>query len=188
MTYWLGGVWAPVVFSTVKGLEKYGLFETAYEVAENHLMNIADIYKNFTPSEDKIAFEERYDDGYKTIWECYSPEFPEPGTRWDNTFYGRQDFAGWTATGPIALLIENIIGIDVKASQNRINWRIHRSDKHGMKNLPFGKEKVSLIVSAGNENREICVDSKSPFNLEVFYGGDFYQFDVKPGENRFKLR
>jgi hypothetical protein len=186
--YWLGGVWAPVVFSTVKGLEKYGLFETAYEVAENHLMNIANIYKNFTPSEDKIAFEERYDDGYKTIWECYSPEFPEPGTRWDNTFYGRQDFAGWTATGPIALLIENIIGIDVKASQNKINWRIHRSDKHGMKNLPFGKEKVSLIVSAGIENREIWVDSKSPFNLEVFYGGDFYQFDVKPGENRFKLR
>lgn len=186
--YWLGGVWAPVVFSTVKGLEKYGLFETAYEVAENHLMNIADIYKNFTPSEDKIAFEERYNDGYKTIWECYSPEYPEPGIRWDNTFYGRQDFAGWTATGPIALLIENIIGIDVKASQNKIIWRIHRNDKHGMKNLPFGKEKVSLIVTAGKENREIWVDSKSFFNLEVFYGGAAYQFDVKSGENRFKMK
>jgi len=186
--YWLGGVWAPVVFSTVKGLEKYGLFETAYEVAENHLMNIANIYKNFTPSEDKIAFEERYDDGYKTIWECYSAEFPEPGTRWDNTFYGRQDFAGWTATGPIALLIENIIGIDIKASQNKIIWRINRSDKHGMKNLPFGKEKISLIISAGKENRELWVDSKSSFNLEVVYGEETYQFDVKPGENRFKLR
>jgi len=186
--YWLGGVWAPVVFSTVKGLEKYRLFETAYEVAKNHLMNIANIYKNFTPSEDKIAFEERYADGYKTIWECYSAEFPEPGTRWDNTFYGRQDFAGWTATGPIALLIENILGIDIKASQNKINWRIHRSDKHGMKNLPFGKEKISLIISAGKGNREIWVDSKSSFNLEVFYGGAAYQFDVKSGENRFKMK
>ncbi|MBK7868320.1 MAG: hypothetical protein IPJ75_15795 [Ignavibacteriales bacterium] len=92
------------------------------------------------------------------------------------------------ATGPIALLIENIIGIDIKASQNKIDWRIHRGDKHGMKNLPFGKEKVSLIVSAGKDNREIWVNSKSPFNLEVFYGGETYQFDVKPGENRFKLR
>jgi hypothetical protein len=57
-----------------------------------------------------------------------------------------------------------------------------------MKNLPFGKEKISLIISAGKGNREIWVDSKSSFNLEVFYSGDFYQFDVKPGENRFTLK
>jgi hypothetical protein len=171
----------------VKGLEKYGFYETAYEIAENHLMNITNIYKNFTPSEEKIAFEERYNDGYKTIWECYSPEFPEPGTRWDDTFYGRQDFAGWTATGPIALLIENIIGIEVKTSQNKITWRINRDDEHGMKNLNFGKDKVSLIVSELKKEREILVDSPVPFELEVIYKGKLYKFEVKPGENRFRI-
>lgn len=71
---------------------------------------------------------------------------------------------------------------------HKINRRIHQNDKHGMKNLPFGKEKVSLIISAGKENREIWVDYKSPFILKVVYGGETCQFDVKPGENRFKLR
>ena len=183
--YWLGGVWAPVVYSTVKGLESCGFYGLADEIAKNHLENILKVFKNFSPAQDKIAFEERYEDGYKTIWECYSPEFPQPGTRWDNTFYGRQDFAGWTATGPIALLIENIIGIRVDAAEGKIVWRLNRNDRNGMKNLLFGKDKISLVASEGTSKRKIEVESEVPFVLEVNQKGKSSTVVVKKGKSEF---
>lgn len=183
--YWLGGVWAPVVYSSVKGLESCGFYRLADEIAKNHLENISIVFNNFSPSEDKIAFEERYEDGYKTIWECYSPEFPQPGTRWDNTFYGRQDFAGWTATGPVALLIENIIGLRVNAAEGRIVWRLNRNDRNGMKNLLFGKEKISLVASEGIEKRKIEVETEVPFVLEIIRNGKSSSFSVQKGKSEF---
>ena len=72
--------------------------------------NIAEVYRNFKPDEDKIAGNER-DGNYQTIWECYSPEKPAPATRWDGENYCRQDFVGWSGLGPIALMLENIIGL-----------------------------------------------------------------------------
>lgn len=186
--YWLGGVWAPVVYSTIKGLEYYHLYNLADEIAANHLSNILRVFKGFSPQEDKIACEERYQDGYKTIWECYSPELSEPGTRWDNTFYGRQDFAGWTATGPIALLIENIIGITVNAANGKIVWRLNRSDENGMKNLLFGKNRVTLITSKDSPNRKIFVESEVPFKLEVSWEGKNYSFSINKGTQELFLK
>ncbi|KAB2845763.1 MAG: hypothetical protein F9K45_03270, partial [Melioribacteraceae bacterium] len=128
--YWRGSVWAPTNYMLIKGLEKYGDYFTAYQIAENHLKNMSYVYYFFKPEEDKIAFEERYADDYKTIWECYSAEFLTPATRWDDTFYSRQDFVGWSGLGPIAMLIENIIGINIDVPNNEIVWRINRADKH----------------------------------------------------------
>ncbi|GAB1349403.1 hypothetical protein MASR1M107_16170 [Ignavibacteriales bacterium] len=170
-----------------KGLEYYHLYNLADEIAANHLSNILRVFKGFSPQEDKIAFEERYQDGYKTIWECYSPELSEPGTRWDNTFYGRQDFAGWTATGPIALLIENIIGITVNAANGKIVWRLNRSDENGMKNLLFGKNRVTLITSKDSPNRKIFVESEVPFKLEVSWEGKNYSFSINKGTQELFL-
>lgn len=185
--YWRGSVWAPTNYMAVKGLEKYNEHLTAYQISENHLKNIYYVYSNFKPDEEKVAFEERYNDDYKTIWECYSPEFLTPATRWDNTFYSRQDFVGWSGLGPISLLIENIIGVNIDFPTNEIVWRIHRSDKHGIKNINFGKEKISLICTPKSDVYEFLINSKSKFNLKIFINEKEFDKEINPGINVFQI-
>ena len=183
--YWLGGVWAPTNYMVVKGLEKYGQYELADQIVENHLYKMAEVYFQFQSDEKKIAFEERYGDGYQTIWECYSPEFPEPATRWDDTFYSRQDFVGWSGLGPIAMLIENVIGIELNVPQNQITWRIHRTDKHGIKNLNFLDGKVSLIVEPKENKLFFNIESTHKFDLLISYQGKSILKEINIGSNLF---
>jgi neutral trehalase len=183
--YWLGGVWAPTNYMVIKGLEKYGQYELADQIAENHLYKMAEVYYEFQPDEEKIAFEERYEDGYQTIWECYSPEFPEPATRWDDTFYSRQDFVGWSGLGPIALLIENVIGIEMNIPQNQITWRIDRTDEHGIKNLNYLDGKVSLLVEPKDEKLSFSVTSTHRFDLLIIYNGESILREINVGSNLF---
>jgi hypothetical protein len=185
--YWLGGVWAPTNYMLVKGLERYGDYQLAHRIAHNHISNIADVYFNFIPDEEKIAFEERFDDGYQTIWECYSPEKPEPATRWDNTFYSRQDFVGWSGLGPIAMLIENIIGIQMRADVDIIIWHVMRDDKHGINNLKFGNQFIDLICTPTDEMLSFEVYAREPFELEIVWNENIYKRLINPGFNIFTI-
>ncbi|MGE5429537.1 MAG: MGH1-like glycoside hydrolase domain-containing protein [Syntrophomonadaceae bacterium] len=176
--YWLGGVWAPTNYMVVKGLMANGEPSLADSIAFNHLKNISDIYFNFKPAEEKAAFEERYADEYHTIWECYSPELTEPATRWDNTFYSRQDFAGWTGLGPIALLIENVLGFDIQGKDNLINWTIKRQDRHGIKNIRLGEQKVTLIFEMKDAAPKVHVSCEKPFRLNILYNGKKHLYTI----------
>lgn len=180
--YWLGSVWAPTNYMVIKGLMANNQSALADSIAFNHLKNIADVYFNFKPQTDKIAFEERYNDNYQTFWECYSSELNEPATRWDNTFYSRQDFVGWTGLAPISLLIENVLGFDIEGKDNLIQWTIKRTDKHGIKNIQLGNQKVTLICKTINERPQITIKCEKPFKLKVVYKNRTYSFNITKNE------
>ncbi len=185
--YWLGSIWAPTNYMVIKGLEKYGYYDLANQISINHLSNLSEVYFNFKPDENKIAFEERYADDYKTLWECYSPEFKQPATRWDNTFYSRQDFVGWTGLGPIALLIENIIGLEINVPENEIDWRVYRQDEHGIKNLLFGDQRIDLVCIPNENHFEFIVSSEKEFNLNILINGKIVSRNILVGENKFRV-
>jgi len=185
--YWLGSVWAPTNYMVIKGLEKYNYYDLANQISINHLSNLSEIYFNFKPDEDKIAFEERYADDYNTLWECYSPECKQPATRWDNTFYSRQDFVGWTGLGPIALLIENIIGLELNVTENEIDWRIYRQDEHGINNLLFGDQQIDLLCIPNENNYEFNISSGKEFKLNILIKNKIVSKNILRGENKFKI-
>jgi len=176
--YWLGSVWAPTNYMVVKGLMANDELALADSIAFNHLKHISDIYFNFKPETEKIAFDERYNDNYKTLWECYSSELNEPATRWDNTFYSRQDFVGWTGLAPISLLIENVLGFDIVGKDNLNNWNIKRKDKHGIKNIQLGNQKVTLICEMINNKPKINVRCEKPFKLKIVFKSKKYFYDI----------
>jgi hypothetical protein len=176
--YWLGGVWAPTNYMLVAGLRKNGFYNLSDSVALNHIENLSDIFHSFSPEEYKIAYEERYADGYKTLWECYSPEYNEPATRWDNTFYSRQDFVGWTGLGPIAMLIENVLGLTVDGKNNTIHWNIKRNDKHGINRIQLVDQKVDLLFDPYAANPSITVKSEKPFTLSLLFKGKNLTFQL----------
>ncbi len=184
--YWRGGVWTPVNFMIIKGLERIGEQSFADYAALLHLNRIKDIYFNFKPDSGKIEYSERYEDGYNTIWECYSPDFPEPATRWDDTFYSRQDFAGWTALAPVALFIENIIGLRIEGYKNRVIWNLRGGADSGLKNFSLPGQKVSIIRRFNEGKPYVEVTAEKQFELIIVTNGISVNYTVQPGYSRLE--
>ncbi len=168
--YWLGSIWAPTDYMVIQGLKKYNQNSLADSIASNFLSDVSNIYFYFKPETEKIAFEERYNDDYKTIWECYSPDFERPATRWDNTFYSRQDFVGWSGIAPISLLIENVLGLEILGYKNLIRWTLKRNDTFGIKNIQLINQKVSLICEPHGTKQKVTINCEHPFSLEIIRG------------------
>ena len=167
--YWRGGVWAPTNYMVVRGLYERGFVELARRAARDHLDNMVAVHA--APiDEARIAPEER-DGEYRTIWECYAPESAAPATRWDDTYYSRQDFVGWSGLGPIALLIEQIIGLEVAAADGEVVWNLHRTDEHGVRRVPFGDGGTISLVAAARADAAapvaIEIETDRAFTLEV---------------------
>jgi glycogen debranching enzyme len=188
--YWLGGVWAPTNAMLILGLIQTGEFTLAREAAENHLLNMLSVMDNFVPEEGKLPINHENvpanGDGINEIWECYSPEESKPATRWDGFYYCKQKFTGWSAVGPLLLLIESILGISFNAVNNRICWKISPGRPQGIRNLLFKNSPVSLLAEFSN-SIQITVESDIPFELLVTVNGIETPFSVQRGKSRFEI-
>jgi hypothetical protein len=152
----------------IRGLLNYGYDDFAAAAVERHLKNMSDVLRVTG-----------------TIWENYAPE-----TAWrGNASMG--DFVGWSGVGPIAMLLENIIGLRADAPADRLTWRIRRTDRHGVRNFHFGDNKrVSLIAeprASVNDPVTVNVISDSPFELVIALPQGKFDKNVVPGENSFTL-
>lgn len=147
--YWRGGVWLPMAFMCVQALEANGYGDLADRLGERVVRWQYETHRKVRP---------------KTIWEAYSPTEPKPSSGKRTASAGvRSDFCGWSALGPINMMIENLIGIRCDGVQRRVVWRKRRTDRHGVRNLRFGDVTASLIYDAGT----IQVETSGSFELEV---------------------
>ncbi|MBE6365843.1 MAG: hypothetical protein E7053_08890 [Lentisphaerae bacterium] len=178
--YWLGSVWAPTNYMVVKGLQKYGYHALAREIAVRHVDMMSKVY---------------HDPAYPSVWECYSPEYIKPATKdknpAENGLLVRDRFVGWSALGPVAMFIENIIGLDFDAPARRILWRISERNHHGIENFNFAGENISLYCNGnkGFNHTEIKVVSTGNFTISVIPEGrsetETTDFSIVPGDNFF---
>ncbi|NQT27497.1 hypothetical protein HQ585_19240 [candidate division KSB1 bacterium] len=165
--YWRGGVWAPTNHMVIKGVEQYGYDKIASTASEKYLDGLSKVYQQTG-----------------TLWENYAPDSVAPGNK------SRPDFVGFTGCGPIALLLENVIGIRPNAPDNTITWYLHRDDKHGINNLRFGDITVSLICEpalSGNNKRLIQIETDMPFTLIVRTEEGENQFEVSAGQTKIEV-
>ncbi|MBQ6714535.1 MAG: hypothetical protein IJN15_03190, partial [Clostridia bacterium] len=165
--YWRGGVWLPTAYATLKGLTGYGIFDIAHKTARKILDGMLKTYSEFSPH---------------TIWECYSPCEFMPATDHKGAEFGREDFCGWSALGPISIYIEYVLGFHtVNAFDRVVEWEKPRDfqKKIGIKNLRFG-EIVTDIVADG----DICsVKSNGNYTLKIC--GKTYE--IKEGINKLNI-
>jgi len=163
--YWRGGVWAPTTYGVIKGLARYGKWKLAREASENHLENMLKVYKETG-----------------TIWENYSPEYSSPGN------IAKSDFVGFSGLGPISLLIEEILGFDVDAPKNKITWRLYPSDVHGIRNLCFGDNRVSLLAQREHRGTyHLEISAEKTFTLITFIGEVKGRHTIPAGTSSFTI-
>ncbi len=163
--YWRGSVWAPTNYMIIKGLEQYRFHDFAATATAKYLDGMHAVFRKT-----------------QTVWENYAPDTLQPGKP------AQKDFVGWTGLGPIALLIENIIGIHAYGADNQILWNILRTDEHGLENLTMKDYKVSLRCqerASADHPATLSIDSGKPFTLVVFKGEQIRSFQVKAGKNKF---
>ncbi|MBD3322452.1 MAG: hypothetical protein GF350_15225 [Chitinivibrionales bacterium] len=144
--YWRGGVWSPTNYMVMKGLQKNDRHDIARLIAANHLENV---YKVWKETGDPM-------------WETYAPLYGMEGSISTPTY-------GWSALGPIACLIEYIIGIEPTDS-NTLIWHIEELGEHGVDHYHFGTNVIDVRCSPRAHPAEwptIRVTCNEPFRLIV---------------------
>lgn len=186
-SYWAGGVWAPTNYMSIRGLVDYGYADFAHEAALNHLQSMAAVYAANLDSEH-IDPNER-DEDFHTIWECYNPDQFIPCTRADAFYFGRQDFAGWTALGPITLMIEQIIGLDIKGAENRVQWTLREAGRVGLERFEVRTGNLAGLIAEPAQNgiRLVKTRAQKSFSLFVKVENCQREFQVPAGTSEFRL-
>ncbi len=147
--YWCGGVWAPTNYMVLKGLEKNGYHDLAYDIARNCLENVAAVFRSDA-----------------TLYENYAPEAASKGEP------AQRNFVGWSGLFPISILYEYVFGIHPFAKEGRIVWDVRLLEEHGVKNYPFNDLSIDLVcrerATEEDEPTVIAVCEK-PVEIEVRY-------------------
>lgn len=173
--YWLGGVWAPTNFMVIKGLERYAgrgqdaaMFrDFARTASAAYLDALVRVYRTTG-----------------TLWENYSPESFTPGVP------ARPHFVGWTGLGPIALLIENVLGFHADAAAHRLTWDLARRDRHGIRQLHVGPAVVDALCAPRADifsAAELEVTTTAPLELVVRHPNGDVTFQLAPGAHHLRV-
>lgn len=143
--YWCGSVWAPSNYMVLRGLTQCGKNDIAIEIAQNHYQNVLEVYRETG-----------------TFWENYAPEYVGRGER------SKGDFVGWTGLVPITIFIEYILGIQLDVPNNTIHWYVSNLERHGIENITFKDQKISLVCEARQSSQEIpAITTKGCENIHL---------------------
>ena len=110
----------------------------------------------------------------------YAPESARPATDKVGEF-SRKDFVGWGGLGPLVMLVEDILGLDVDALAGRIDWHLAETGRQGVKEFPFNGGKVSLEANVDRLKKSFTVKvvTDRPFRLRAFSPDGKWRIDRK---------
>ena len=172
-TYWVGGVWAPTNYMITRGLMQAGRGDVAHEIALAYLAGLARTHAAVEPH---------------TLWECNSPEYDAPGLQAYTRKRVKPDFVGWSGLGPTAMLIENILGLDIDVPAGRVEWDIRLTEEHGLRQAPVGREARADLVCAARDGADapaqVCVRSDSDLTVCLRAGDRVAEEVVTAGQER----
>jgi hypothetical protein len=153
-------VWAPTNYMVLKGLREHGYGSLAHLIARNHLEHVVQV------------FEDTY-----TVWENYAPEHTRPGSP------AKPDFVGWTGLPAIAVMLEEVFGLQPDVPHHTLFWDVRLLDEHGVEEYPFGAKGVLSLKCAARasalEKPRIEIRSNVSVRLKVHWAGGEGDLEVK---------
>lgn len=141
---WRGGVWPPTTYMVVRALERCGEAGLSHHIALNHVAQCAEVFEQTG-----------------TFWDHYAPDFLAPAAD------ARPDCCGWSALGPIAMLLESVIGVRVNATLGEIDWTLRLEESHGVRNLFVGGIIVDLHAAWADRKWTITVTASGPIEVRL---------------------
>jgi hypothetical protein len=163
--YWKGGVWAPTNYMIVEGLKKNGYRDVAIDLTKRYIDALLQVYHST-----------------HVLWETYSPEIYSPATNATGIHLVEPNYVGWTGLGPISMLIETVIGIELDAPSNTIAWDITADCRNGVQNLTFNGGRVSLVATPVTGGYDVAIDSEKAIKVAITVAGKTQEVKVGAGE------
>ncbi len=145
--YWLGSTWAPTNCATIKGFQRAGRLDVAREILVRHL---------------QCMYEVLEETGH--LWENYCAEKSAAGS-WSGPDYS------WSAVGPIALLLEVLVGLEPNALERSITWTPPPGRTIGAKRYPLGPCTIDLVQERRDGGDVVVVNTDEQFTLSVVRDG-----------------
>ena len=161
--YWRGGVWPAANYMVLRGLRNVGQYALAHAIAVNHLANVWEVYQHTD-----------------TFWENYAPETASPGEP------ARPDFVGQTGLSPIAVLLEDVVGLHVDWPLRRVVWdrRLETESVDGVRNFPLGQDGTLELLG---DQTQVTVKTDVSFTLTIRDGSLNLQTAVPVGDTTIDL-
>ncbi|MDR1157570.1 MAG: discoidin domain-containing protein [Oscillospiraceae bacterium] len=179
--YWNGSVWSPSSYQWMRGLTEMGYSDIAFNEAVRHVNMLSDVYKKIAGG----AFG-------NSIWECYSPDYLRPATVKNDAGIARSNFVGWTGALSIGLILDNLLGLDICAPRNIINWTPRLTEANAVSNLWYSTDGVTNRVDISAEKRlnadasvVFTVKSERAFTLNIDNAGVLTTLEVEAGEHQY---
>jgi hypothetical protein len=160
--YWLGSTWAPTNCATIKGFQRAGRLDVAREIAHRHLEVMGEILRKT---------------GH--IWENYCSEASTRGS-WSTHDYS------WSAVGPVALLMEIVLGLEPDAIRRRLRWTPPAGEAVGVERFALGTATIRLEQQPGPAGDRIIVDTDRPFALDLVQNGRAREVACAAGRTAIK--
>lgn len=151
-----GSVFPELNYIVIKGLQKYKYPALAREYAMRHIYYVLE---TVSPSE-----EEKKQKDTVGFWEAYSPVSEGPANWARHPWFPRKDYVLTEGLTTIALMIENVIGLELSLPRKTIDWTITSVEEMGIQNLSLKKNMIRKIVTVQTERGwEIKIENEKLF-------------------------
>jgi len=117
------------------------------------------------------------------LWSHYAPESPDAGR-------GAERGVPEAGCGAVALLIEYVLGFRVDGPGDQLLWRLHRTDRHGIRRLRFGDNTVDLLAEVRPSPlapTTLTIRTDSAFLLRVRIAQSELKARIEPGTTLWRL-
>lgn len=162
--YWRGGVWSPTNYMVLQALTSLAEDDLAYEIARNHVENVAEVHQQTG-----------------TLWENYAPEMAAKGQP------AKPDFVGWTGVSAINVPLEYLIGLRWIAPGTHLLWDMRLSERHGVAAFPITDACSADLIYTPQDGGVVTVTTTCPFTLEIRHNGQVHRRELAHGETVIAL-
>ena len=140
------------VYGVVKGLEKYGEYVFARECSIRNMYFILD---TLHPEGDKPG----------DVWEAYLPN--KEGIPAQDGDFPRKRFLPQACLMTIALMIEDIIGLDVALPRKTVYWTVPNLEVMGIENLSLKRNLITILSNKNARGWEIRLESEKLYYFTI---------------------
>jgi len=103
----------------------------------------------------------------------------------------KANFVGWSGLGPVAMLIEDVFGLEFNAPENLITWDLQTPGRHGLENLRFRDATLTLVCMGVPESaKDISVTVTTDREITLSFllrGVPKQQVRLQPGTHSLTI-
>ena len=148
-----GGVTSYFMYFVVKGLMNYNSFIFARECTIRHMYFILD---TLHPDAEKQG----------DAWEIYRPMGEGPATVPEG-MENRKRYLPMLGLVTIALVIENIIGLEISLPRKTVNWTMQSLEEMGIEDLSLKKNNITILSNKNVRGWEIRLESEKLYYFTI---------------------